>query len=414
MTASRFAALKAAFSNRNYAIYTAGNVLSLIGFWMQRIAVSWLTWELSHSEFWVGLVAFAEIVPLILVGPLFGVWADRFDRRRLAILLQSLMGVQAAILFLALQSGNLTVQWLFFLTVIEGVIQAAYQPVRLAQIPSLVRKSDLVAAAAFTAVTFNVARFVGPAIGGVVIKLSSPDWAILFNAITYICIISAWIFIDTGPRETRPAQTSSVMGEMYEGLTYILQRPPLAAMFMLLTLMGVLARPLTYMLSAFVGAIYQAGPETLALFTSAVGAGAVFSGLKLSMDGGTKGLVRGILFNALFSLLSMIGFAVTENVIVASVLIFIFGYTITICTVSGQTLVQAAVDDHMRGRVLSLWVAFTRGAPALGVLVLGWLAQSWGLQWPFALAGALCLAGLIWLARQRRPMRQYFENEVTE
>jgi MFS family permease len=165
------------------------------------------------------------------------------------------------------------------------------------------------------------------------------------------------------------------------------------------------------MLSAFVGAIYEAGPETLALFTSAVGAGAVFSGLKLSMDGGTKGLVRNILFNALFSLLSMIGFVLTENAVVASLLIFVFGYTITICTVAGQTLVQNSVDDHMRGRVLSLWVAFTRGAPALGVLILGWLAARWGLQWPFALAGALCLAGLIALARLRRQMRGFFESE---
>lgn len=414
MTASRFAALRATFSNRNYTIYTAGNVLSLIGFWMQRLAVAWLTWELSHSEFWVGAVAFAEIVPLILIGPLFGVWADRFDRRRLAIVLQSMMLIQGFALFAALQMNLLTVGWLFTLTMIEGSIHAAYQPVRLALIPNLVRKSDLVAAAAFTAVTFNVARFVGPAIGGVVIELFGASWAILFNAVSYLFIISAWFFIEMAPRERKAEQAASVFGDMREGLVYILQRPPLAAMFMLLTLMGVLARPLTYMLSAFVGAVYEAGPETLALFTSAVGAGAVFSGLKLSMDGGTKGLVRGILFNALFSLVSMIGFSITDNAIVAAILIFVFGYTITICTVSGQTLVQTAVDDHMRGRVLSLWVAFTRGAPALGVLVLGWLAQQWGLQWPFALAGALCLAGLIWLARLRRPMRGYFEKEVTE
>jgi MFS family permease len=414
VTASRFAALRATFSNRNYTIYTAGNVLSLIGFWMQRLAVAWLTWKLSHSEFWVGAVAFAEIVPLIVIGPLFGVWADRFDRRKLAIVLQSMMLVQGFALFAALQMDLLTVGLLFTLTMIEGSIHAAYQPVRLALIPNLVRKSDLVAAAAFTAVTFNVARFVGPAIGGVVIEFLGPSWAILFNAVSYLFIISAWFFIELAPRERKAEQAASVFGDMREGLVYVLQRPPLAAMFMLLTLMGVLARPLTYMLSAFVGAVYEAGPETLALFTSAVGAGAVFSGLKLSMDGGTRGLVRGILFNALFSLVSMIGFSITDNAIVAAFLIFVFGYTITICTVSGQTLVQTAVDDYMRGRVLSLWVAFTRGAPALGVLVLGWLAQQWGLQWPFALAGALCLAGLIWLARLRRPMRGYFEREVTE
>jgi MFS family permease len=412
VTSSRFASLRAAFSNRNYAIYTAGNCLSLVGFWMQRIAVSWLAWELSHSEFWVGAVAFAEIVPLILVGPLFGVWADRINRKKMAILLQSMMALQAAVLFLALRTGWFTIGWLFALTLIEGCIHAAYQPVRLALIPNLVRKSDLVAAAAFTAVTFNVARFAGPAVGGLVIVWSSPAWAILLNSITYLFIIGAWFFIELPVHGNKPERKTGVWGDMREGMQYLLQRPPLMALFMLLTLMGVLARPLTYMLSAFVGAVYKAGPETLALFTLMVGAGAVFSGLKLSMDGGTRGLVRSILFNALFSLLSMIGFVATENVTVACVLIFIFGYTITICTVAGQTLVQVRVDDHMRGRVLSLWVAFTRGAPALGVLVLGWLGQHWGLQWPFALAGVICLAGLIWLARLRRDMRGFFEIDT--
>lgn len=414
MTFSRFAALRAAFSNRNYAIYTAGNCLSLMGFWMQRIAVSWLAWELSHSEFWVGTVAFAEIVPLIVVGPLFGVWADRIDRKKLAILLQSTMMLQAALLFTALQSGLLTVGWLFALTLVEGCIHAAYQPVRLALIPSLVRRADLKTAAAFTAVTFNVARLLGPAIGAAVIAWSSVSWAILINAIGYVFIISAWFFIKLPEREKRSEQRAGVLSDMRDGLRYLRQRPSLLAMFMLLTLMGILARPLTYMLSAFVGAVYQAGPETLAVLTSAVGAGAVLSGLKLSMDGGTSGLVRTILFNALFSLLSMIGFVLTKNELIAAGLIFVFGYAITICTVASQTLVQISVDDHMRGRVLSLWVAFTRGAPAVGVLVLGWLAARWGLQWPFALAGALCLAGLLWLARSRRQMRAFFETETKE
>ena len=131
MQAGKFSALRSAFSNRNYAIYISANCLSLIGFWMQRLAVSWLTWEISHSEFWVGVVAFAEISPLIIVGPLFGVWADRFDRKKLAIAIQCLMFLQAVALFLALLLGLLDIKLLFALTLLEGCIQAAYQPVRL-------------------------------------------------------------------------------------------------------------------------------------------------------------------------------------------------------------------------------------------------------------------------------------------
>lgn len=404
------AALIATFRNRNYAIYTAGNCLSLLGFWMQRLAVSWLTWELSHSEFWVGAVAFAEIVPLLIVGPLFGVWADRFDRKRLAMVLQSLMLAQAVGLFIAFQLGWLTIGLLFALTLLEGSLQAAYQPVRLALIPSLVRRADLVAAAAFTAVTFNVARFLGPAIAGVVIAWSSAAWAILFNGFSYLFIIVAWWFIDLPAEpDSKRAASNGMWTDMRDGWRYIAHEPALAAMFAMLMLLALFARPLTYMLSAFVGAVYAGGPDTLALFTSAVGAGAVIAGLKLSLQGRTRGLVREILLNSLLTLVSMLGFALTTDVTLAAALLVVFGYSVTICAVGSQTMVQNSIDDAMRGRVLSLWVAATRGPPALGVLVLGWLASYYGLQWPFIAASLVCLVGLWHLSSQRRVMRRYFE-----
>jgi MFS family permease len=410
MSAGRFTALRSAFRNRNYAIYTAGNCLSLIGFWMQRLAVSWLTWEISQSAFWVGAVAFAEIFPLIVIGPLFGVWADRFDRKRLAMLLQGLMFVQAVALCLAVLFDQLSIALLFGLTLAEGCIHAAYQPVRLSLIPSLVRKEDLISAAAFTAVTFNVARFVGPAVAGIVIEVSSAGWAILFNAVSYLFIIGAWLFICIPPREQSPRQPAPILHDMREGWHYIVQRPALAGMFMLLTAVALFARPLSYMLSAFVGAVFEGGPKTLALFTSAVGVGAVVAGMKLSMDGHARGLVRGILLNSVVAIIAMGWFACTRSVWLATFLIFVFGYAITVSTVASQTLVQNRIDDEMRGRVLSLWVAFTRGAPALGVLVIGWFAARFGLMWPNVVAALLCLGCAALLLRRRQDMRMWFEQ----
>ncbi|MES2605010.1 MAG: MFS transporter [Pseudomonadota bacterium] len=390
---SSFASLAAALRNRNFAIYISGNCLSLLGFWMQRMAVGWLTWELSHSEFWVGAVAFAEIVPLLIVGPLFGVWADRVNRQHLAMWILGMALVQALALFAALQLGWLTIGLLFALTLIDGSLQAAYQPVRLSLIPNLVPRADLVSAAAFTAVTFNVARFLGPAIAGAVIVWSSVDWAILFNAFSYLSIILAWFFVKlpVTPAASKPAASQGLLADMHAGWKYVAHSPPLALMFGVLMLIALFARPLTYMLPAFAGAVYNAGPETLALLTSAVGGGAVFAGLKLSIQGTTRGLVREMLLNSLLTLLSMLGFALTENDVVGAALMLVFGYSVTICAVAGQTLVQNRIDDAMRGRVLSLWVAATRGPPALGVLVLGWLGGLYGLQWPFVGAAVLCL-----------------------
>jgi predicted MFS family arabinose efflux permease len=407
----RFGALASAFSNRNFAIYISCNSLSLIGYWMQRIAVMWLTWEISQSEFWVGAVAFAEICPLFIIGPPFGVWADRFDRRTLAMVIQVLMLLQSLVLFAAIRMDALNTGLLFGLTLSEGIIQAAYQPVRLALVPNLVRKKDLVSAAAFTAVTFNVARFVGPAIAGIVFTYSGPDWMVLFNALTYGVLTIAWFAIKFPPSTDEKPSAGSLLEDIHDGWRYVMARPPLFALFMLLTINALFARPLTYLFSAFAGAVYNAGPETLALLTSSVGVGAIIAGMKLSMEGKTRGLIRSIMINLIVTAASMGGFAFTTYKPLAVVLVFLFGYSITVVTVAAQTLVQNSVDDNMRGRVLSLWVAFTRGAPALGVLVIGWIANEHGLMWPTAGAAFLCLGGMVVMLKRRREMRGFFETE---
>lgn len=409
MKAGKFSSLRSAFSNRNYAIYMCGNSVSLIGFWMQRLAVSWLTWEISQSEFWVGAVAFADIAPLIIIGPFFGVWADRFDRKTMAVIAQILMMLHAFVLFFLAWLDLLSIGLLFSLSLVEGIIHAAYQPIRLSIIPNLVRKQDLVSAAAFTAVAFNVARFVGPALAGVVMAISSPAMAILFNAVSYLLIVFAWYFIRVPVRD-KPLKGKSFFTDIRDGFRYVVEQKALLYMFALLTVISLFARPVTFMLSAFVGAVYQAGPETLALFTSALGMGAVLAGLKVSMDGMTRGLVREIMLMTLVAIIALVGFASIEIVEVATGLMFLFGYAITIGSVASQTLVQNTIDDAMRGRVLSLWAAFTRGAPAVGVLVIGWFSNRYGLMIPNVLAAFCCLAGLLLMVGKRREMRAFFES----
>ena len=409
MSRSRFGALRSALSNRNYAIYIGGNSISLLGFWMQRIAVSWMTWELTQSEFWVGAVAFAEIAPMIIVGPLFGVWADRFDRKKLAVVAQSLMMIQAFTLFVLAWTGTLNIGWLFVLAMGEGIIHGGYQPIRLSIIPNLVRKKDLVSAAAFTAVVFNIARFLGPALAGVVMTLWGPEYAILCNAVSYALIVFAWFFIHLPPREERDRSAGSFLGDIRAGMWYVIELRALRYLFILLTLVSLCARPISFMLSAIVGSIYEAGPGTLTLFTVGLGAGAVLAGLKLTMDGMVEGLIRAILLSTLMTVIIMVAFILTTNKWLATALMFAFGYAITIGSVASQTLVQNSIKDDMRGRVLSLWVAATRGAPALGVLLIGWIANHVGLVWPFLTAALLCLLTLLLLMGRRREMRRYFE-----
>ena len=385
-----------------------GNSISLIGFWMQRLAVSWLAWVISESEFWVGAVAFVEIAPLIFVTPLFGVWADRFDRKTMAVIAQIMMMLQAFFLFFLAWFDMLSIGLLFGLALVEGVIQAAYQPIRLSIIPNLVRKKDLVAAAAFTAVAFNVARFAGPAVAGIVIEVLSPAMAILFNALSYMLIVAAWFFIRLPARE-KQLNNKTFIADIRDGFHYVIGKRALFYMFVLLTVVSFFIRPVAFMLSAFVGAVYESGPITLALFTSAMGIGAVLAGLKISMNGQTRGLVSEILLMTLIAIVALVGFAVINIEWLAAGLMFVFGYAVTIGSVAGQTLVQNSIDDEMRGRVLSLWAAFTRGAPALGVLIIGWVANMVGLMWPNVIAALCCFIGLVVMTRKRKEMRQFFE-----
>ncbi len=407
---SNLAALRSVFGNRNFAIYVSANSISLIGFWMQRLAISWLTWELTESEFWVGAVAFAELAPLLLVSPIVGVWADRFDRKLLTILTQSGMMLQAFALYVLIILDVVTVELLFFFALLDGILQAAHQPIRLSIVPNLVARKDIVSASSFTAVLFNVARLVGPALAGIVISLFGTALAVLINAITFIPILLAWSFIRLPANKTNEMSTSISRG-ISEGVTYIRDIPALGSIFVLQTVMACGVRPVTLMLAAFIGAVYQGGADDLALYTAVLGFGAVAGGMYITLRGRAQGLVSSMLLNALLSIFALIMFAWTQSYTLGLLLIFIVGWSVTLSAVASQTMVQNSIHDKVRGRVLALWAAMTRGATAIGVLIIGVFADFFGLFWPNLVAALICLAVLIWYWRYRQQMQEYFEAE---
>ena len=407
---SNLAALRSVFANRNFAIYVSANGISLIGFWMQRLAISWLTWELTESEFWVGAVAFAELAPLLIVSPIVGVWADHFNRKHLTMMTQFGMMLQSLILYLLIVVDVINVELLFFFALLDGILQAAHQPIRLSIVPNLVRRKDIVSASSFTAVLFNVARLLGPALAGVVISLFGTSIAVLCNAITYIPILLAWLFIKL-PENKSDAALSSIGKGIGEGVSYIRNIPALGYIFILQTILACGIRPVTLMLAAFVGAVYSGGADDLAMFTAVLGFGAVAGGMYITLRGRAQGLVKSMLRNSLVSIAGLMIFAWTSDYMLGLVMIFIVGWTVTLSAVSSQTLIQNSIDDKVRGRVLALWAAATRGATAIGVLLIGLLADFFGLFWPNILAALLCLWGLIWLWRHQKQMQAYFEAE---
>lgn len=396
-----FSGMRRVFSNRNYAIYAAGNSVSLIGLWVQRLGVGWLAWELTRSGFWLGAVAFADLFPVMVLGLFGGVLADRYDRRRLLLGGQVLALVQALALWALTMVGRIDIELLFALALFQGIVIAVIQPARLSLIPRLVRDEDLSAAVAMGAVLFNIARFIGPAFAGVIISLAGVATAFAFNALTYVALIVALAAIRVTARPAAARAPQSVLAAVAGGISYAAHHGAIAPVLLLMAAMSVLPRPAIELLPGFADAVFARGAGGLALLTSSVGLGALAAGIVLAQRRSAAGMTT-VALNAGFVAGAGIGvFAATRNIWIASAALGAVGFAVASLGVATQTLIQTGVADDMRGRVLSIWGLLLRGLPAVGALAMGWISDFVGLRPPVLAAAALYVAALLFLSRRR-------------
>ncbi|MGB5346952.1 MAG: MFS transporter, partial [Woeseia sp.] len=209
-----------ALRNRNYAIYLAGNTISLHGLWLYRVALGWFAWQLSHSELWVGIVAFTQFAPAVIFGPVFGVLADRFDRRAASILINSLSVLNMLLLGLLTAQGYIDIMALTLLSLMQGVLDGAHAPVRMSIVPNLVPRAQLHSAIALTSVAFNLSRFIGPAIAGVVIAGWGVAPAFVINGISYLSLIAALLIVKLIPSGDPARIRKHPVAELVDGARY--------------------------------------------------------------------------------------------------------------------------------------------------------------------------------------------------
>ena len=215
-----FSGLKSVFSNKNYSIYAVGNCISLIGLWVQRLAVGWLTWELTKSGFWLGAIAFADLFPVVIFGLFGGVIADKYNRKLILLFGQSLSFCQAILLWILTSFGLIEIWSLFFLALFQGLVVASIQSARLSLIPSLVQKEDIGGAVAISAVIFNIARFIGPGIAGIIIALFGIATAFAFNAVTFLSLIIALLLINIRPQLSELTNEGNIFNSVKNGIYY--------------------------------------------------------------------------------------------------------------------------------------------------------------------------------------------------
>jgi predicted MFS family arabinose efflux permease len=411
---SGLAPILRALRNRNYAAYTAGNSISLIGSWTQRVAVFWLAWELSESTAWLGAIAFADLFPVVIFSPLAGAAADRWDRLRASQILSTLLMINAWALFALTYSGLITIHILFALILFDGTVVSFSHPNRQALVPSLVPKESLPTAIAFNAVQFNLARFVGPAVAGAIIVGAGTPTAFAFNAVSYLVIIAVLTRLKLAGTKGGRTSEGGLLGEIGAGFSYAAQHPGMAPLFLLFGAGSLLCRPFTELLAGFAAEVFGGGAETLAMFTSAMGLGAVAGAFYLAGRAGTGGLTRIVLTHSILLPVAVLLFTATDVFIVAIAALVLAGVSFIVGAIGTQTLLQLRIPAAMRGRVLGLHITLFRGGPAVGALLIGSVSELVGLRVPLAIGSALTILAGLWAWRRRDVIAASLEGAPTD
>lgn len=395
-----------ALKSRNYRLFFAGQSVSLVGTWMQQVAMSWLVYRLTGSALLLGVVGFASQAPTFLLAPVAGVLADRWNRRRLLIATQTLAMVQAAVLATAVLTGAVQVWQIIALSVVLGCVNAFDIPIRQSFVVELVdRKEDLSNAIALNSSMVNGARLVGPSIAGVLVATVGEGVCFILNAASYLAVIAAIAAMRVTPPRRHGAR-KHILHELHEGFTYAFGFPPIRAILFLLGAVSLMGMPYTVLLPVFAGEVLRGGAHTFGFLMAAAGAGSLGSTLYLASRRSVVGLGRVIaVATALFGV-GVAGFALSRALPLSLACLGLSGFGAMALVASGNTILQTIVDDDKRGRVMSLFTMSFMGMTPFGSLMAGSVAHWLGARDTLLLGAGACLVAGLHFSRQLPRLRE--------
>jgi MFS family permease len=376
---------------RNYRIYFIGQGLSLVGTWMQQVAMAWLVYRMTGSAWWLGIVGFAGRIPVLPLAPIGGVVADRFSRKRILYITNGVAAAQAVLLGVLVLTGAVQVWHVIALAMLLGVIDAFDIPARQSWFVHMIDDpADVGNAIALNSTIFNAARLVGPSIAGVAIAATGEGPVFLLNALTYSAMLFALLRIETAS-EPKPDRSQKVLANLIEGFDWAWRFTPVRDVLLLMTLVSFLAVPFSVLMPVFATEVLGGGPETLGFLLAAQGVGALTAALFMAWRSGMRGLGRLIAFAAAVFAVGLIGFGLSRSLWLSLPLLALAGFGLMLQTASSNTFLQMIVGDALRGRVMSLYTLAFVGTLPLGSLFSGWLAERIGASWTVALGGAATL-----------------------
>ena len=393
----------AALAIPNYQKFFAGQAISLVGTWIQSVAIAWLILEITGSPASIGLAVALQFLPVLIFGPYGGVIVDRVDKRRLLIVTQALSGIQAGLLAILVLTGYANIGFVLVLSLFLGFIYVFDMPARSAFVREMVPVELVRNAVSLTSVVINGARVVGPALSGVLIATIGLGWCFAANAASFIGVLTAYALMKTGeliavePIERAP-------GQLREGMKYVWSNPDLRVPLIMMAVVGTLTYEFNVVLPALAAETFQSGAQSLGWLSAAMGLGAVIGGL-ISATRQTSG-VKAIAVASIVFGFAVLTSAVMPNVLWSCIALIPVGAASIWFTSAGNSAMQLHTEPHMRGRVMSLWTVAFIGSTPVGAPIVGWVAETAGPRWALGLGAAAAVAaglyGAKWAVRMNR------------
>ena len=375
---------------RNFRLYFIGQAISLCGTWMQTIGQAWLVLKITNSGVQLGFVIAVQFIPILILGAWGGVITDRFPKRKLLYFTQTSAGVLALILGILVWTGSVQLWMVYVLALLLGLINVIDNPTRQTFIVEMVGKDQLTNAVSLNSTQVNLARVVGPAIGGALIATVGLTPLFMINAVSYIAVLSALFMMRSA--ELHPAaMVARAKGQIAAGFRYVKSNPILRDTLLMMAIIGTLTYEFTVILPLFAQFTFHSGASGYAALTIAMGLGSMIGGLYSANR--KKTTAKMLALAALFFGITMLIAAIAPTLAFALIAMVLVGFFSIIFMSLGNVILQLESDPRMRGRVMSLWTVAFLGSTPIGGPIIGWIGQYANPRWGLATGGFAAIIG---------------------
>jgi MFS family permease len=393
-----------ALAHRNFRLYFAGQAVSILGSWIQQVALAWLVYRLTGSAALLGITAFCGLIPQLVVGPFAGAWIDKHDKKKWLVGVQSLMAVQAFVLAGLTWAGWINPGFIIAMALLLGILSSFDAPLRQSLIGNFVdRRDDLPNALALNAMLFNSGRFIGPPIAGLLLGLTSEAFCFAINGVSFLALIAAILVVRSVP----PARATGSVGEVFrEGLAFAWQTWSVRTLILTLIVLNLTASAYAVLLPVFAADVFAGDATTLGWLWGAAGCGAFAATVFLATRHSVPGLIACVVAGTAIAALSLLLFAATDWLPLAMLAMVGVGFGISVCNVGINMILQSMAPEQLRGRIVSFFTSARFGFDALGGLLAGFLATAFGAGHTLLVEGAVLLVIVIFLFSRRQRLTE--------